>query len=302
MQTTGEKYDLFLEQNYNPNPHYTGEYNDDGKMHGIGTIKTYLFGHVHISTDNYEYEGEFNDGAITGMGIFNWGNGDSYTGEVLNGKLHGHGIFYYKSGCTYQGSWVNNCKHGSGIYYYTSGNTYDGEWKNGKKEGNGVFRSKDRKIMYDGEWKDGKKTGYGTMYSPEDETKIEGYFHKGIPVNEFVYAFNQEHETDFTNQDYDNLLTYMQTTKLEVPDAIEYCKTCHFCGFDKKRLDQEFCSYLCGVAYEHEPMQCFRGDACKICITPFYKFGSNDFEDFDSDSEDDDIQLLIQKHKNQKNV
>jgi hypothetical protein len=197
-------------------------------MHGIGSLKTYLFGHVHISTNNYEYEGEFNDGAITGKGIFNWSNGDSYTGDVLNGRLHGRGIFYYNSsciyedsGCTYEGMWRNNCKHGTGIYYYASGDTYDGEWRNGTKEGKGVFRNKDRKIIYDGEWKDDNKTGYGILYNLEDETKIEGYFYNGISVNEFVYEFNREHGTEFTNWEYDKFLTYTEKTKLEVADALD---------------------------------------------------------------------------------
>ncbi len=209
-QTICEQYDSFLEQN--TNPHYTGEYNDNGQMHGIGSIKRYLSG--------YEYEGEFKDGAMTGTGVFNWENGDSYTGDVLNGILHGYGIIYYSSGCTYEGTLRNNCKHGTGIYYYTSGDTYDGEWRNGAKEGKGVFRNRDRQIIYDGEWKDDNKTGYGILYNLEDETKIEGYFYNGIPVNEFVYEFNQEHGTGFTNWEYDQFLTYMEKTNLEVADAL----------------------------------------------------------------------------------
>ena len=217
-QSMGEQYDSFLEQN--TNPHYTGEYNDNGQMHGIGSLKNYLFGHVHISTNNYEYEGEFKDGAMTGTGVFNWENGDSYTGDVLNGMLHGYGIIYYSSGCTYEGMWRNNSKHGTGIYFYTSGDTYDGEWRNGAKDGKGVFRNRDRKIIYDGEWKDDNKTGYGILYNLEDETNIEGYFYNGIPVNEFVYGFNQEHGTGFTNWEYDQFLTYMENTNLEVADAL----------------------------------------------------------------------------------
>ena len=218
QQSIGEQYDSFLEQN--ANPHYTGEYNDNGQMHGIGSLKNYLFGHVHISTNNYEYEGEFKDGAMTGTGVFNWENGDSYTGDVLNGILHGYGIIYYSSGCTYEGTWRNNCKHGTGIYFDTSGDTYDGEWRNGAKEGKGVFRNRDRQIIYDGEWKDNHKTGYGILYNLEDETKIEGYFYNGIPVNEFVYEFNQEHGTGFTNWEYDQFLTYMENSNLEVADAL----------------------------------------------------------------------------------
>jgi len=206
----GEQYDSFLEQN--ANPHYTGEYNDNGQMHGIGSIKRYLSG--------YEYEGEFKDGAMTGTGVFNWENGDSYTGDVLNGILHGYGIIYYSSGCTYEGTWRNNCKHGTGIYFYTSGDTYDGEWRNGAKDGKGIFRNRDRKVIYDGEWKDDNRTGYGILYNPEDETKIEGYFYNGIPVNEFVYEFNQEHGTGFTNWEYDQFLTYMENSNLEVADAL----------------------------------------------------------------------------------
>jgi hypothetical protein len=210
LQSMGEQYDSFLEQN--ANPHYTGEYNDNGQMHGIGSIKRYLSG--------YEYEGEFKDGAMTGTGVFNWENGDSYTGDVLNGILHGYGIIYYSSGCTYEGTWRNNCKHGTGIYFYTSGDTYDGEWKNGAKDGKGVFRNRDRKVIYDGEWKDDNRTGYGILYNLEDETKIEGYFYNGIPVNEFVYEFNQEHGTGFTNWEYDQFLTYMENSNLEVADAL----------------------------------------------------------------------------------
>ena len=209
-QSMGEQYDSFLEQN--ANPHYTGEYNDNGQMHGIGSIKRYLSG--------YEYEGEFKDGAMTGTGVFNWENGDSYTGDVLNGILHGYGIIYYSSGCTYEGTWRNNCKHGTGIYFYTSGDTYDGEWRNGAKDGKGIFRNRDRKVIYDGEWKDDNRTGYGILYNPEDETKIEGYFYNGIPVNEFVYEFNQEHGTGFTNWEYDQFLTYMENSNLEVADAL----------------------------------------------------------------------------------
>ena len=255
QQTTGEKYDLFLEQNYNPNPHYVGEYNDEGKMHGIGSIKTYLFGHVHISTDNYEYEGEFNNDTITGMGIFNWSNGDSYTGEVLNGKLHGHGIFYYSSGCTYEGTWRNNCKHGSGIYYYASGDTYDGEWRNETKEGKGVFRNRDQKIIYDGEWKDDNKTGYGTMYNTEDETKIEGYFYNGIPVNEFVYEFNQEHRTSFTNWEYDQFLTYIEKTNLNVADALA-----HAAHEDAAYIEEEAAAYAAYIEEEAAAYAAYNDD------------------------------------------
>ena len=286
MQTMGEKYDLFLEQNYNTHPNYKGEYNDNGNMHGIGSI----------TKKTYEYEGDFNDGAITGRGIYNWFDGDAYVGDVVDGFRHGYGSYYYKSGNSYEGDWCKSLKHGFGVFFFKRGGIYNGEWENNKKCGKGIFRIND-KIIYDGEWKDDEKYGYGIQYNP-DGTFVEGYFYNGILVSEYVFHFNQKYGTSFSDKEYEKFVGYMQTTGLNVIDALEYCKTCHFCGSNKIHLGREFC-HDCHTNDTY--MDCFRGEECLICQGVISeKWGSEkdseeeeeeedeEEEDEDEDDEDDD--------------
>jgi hypothetical protein len=305
MQTIGEMYDLFLEQNYNTNPNYNGEYNDDGNMHGIGSI----------TKATCEYEGEFKDGSITGRGIYNWVNGDAYVGDLVNGHRHGFGSYYYESGNSYEGDWCNNLRHGFGVFFYTNGGIYNGEWENNKRCGNGIYRIND-KIHYDGEWKNDEKWGYGTLYNEDGTVAEEGYFYNGMPVSEYVFHFNKKYGTNFSNEDYEKFVGYIRITGLYANDALVYCQSCHICNSEQMTLGEEFCS-VCDVKENY--MVCYRGEECLICQGAYRsdKWGSEKdsesesesdisddsdsdvYDDEESDDDDEsveDTQLFTQKH------
>lgn len=67
---------------------YRGEVNENGFFHGLGEI--------HFK--NSKYEGEFNNGNMTGQGVYeNYLNSIIYDGNFLNGNLHGYCLITFKN-------------------------------------------------------------------------------------------------------------------------------------------------------------------------------------------------------------
>ena len=67
---------------------YRGEVNDNGLFHGLGEI--------HFK--NSKYEGEFNNGNMTGQGVYeNYLNSIIYDGNFLNGNLHGYCLITFEN-------------------------------------------------------------------------------------------------------------------------------------------------------------------------------------------------------------
>ena len=161
----GAIYGKGINQNYKGNI-YVGEFLDSKregkgelktkKIHYVGDFKYDRFngkGKLEFLTQGHEYEGEFENNEICGVGIFKWNNGDIYEGEMVKGKLHGYGKYTYANGQIYEGTYKNGIKEGLGKLI--AGNrVYEGEFKNGKPDGEGVLTLNGKK--YNIIYKDGK--------------------------------------------------------------------------------------------------------------------------------------------------
>ena len=112
---------------------YMGSFSDDLK-HGKGKI-------MYGEGDEY-YEGDFENGKLTGNGFYQWSNKCTYEGEFLDGQMHGKGLYKWPDGDEYEGEYVNNIKEGNGEFRWKSGKRYKGQVKGGKPHGNGVITNK----------------------------------------------------------------------------------------------------------------------------------------------------------------
>ena len=66
---------------------------NSNRLLGIGTV----------STSNWIYNGEIENGLPEGRGIYKFSSGTVYDGEVKGGKLEGRGVYKYPYGDVYDG-------------------------------------------------------------------------------------------------------------------------------------------------------------------------------------------------------
>ena len=114
-------------------------------------------GKVTYKTLNDSYEGEFHDNLITGIGLYQWSNGESYYGSFVNGKMHGKGLYKWPDGGQYEGDYINNIKEGKGVFKWPNGKTFEGDFKKGRPSGLGILKT--GKKTYKVTFKDGKIVG-----------------------------------------------------------------------------------------------------------------------------------------------
>ncbi|NRB63647.1 MAG: caspase family protein [Saprospiraceae bacterium] len=131
------------------------------------------------------YEGDFENGNITGLGVLYYPNGDTYIGNWRNQVRQGKGRFRFASGNEYLGEFDRNLMQGYGVMTYANGNRYEGQWKanlpfgkgtytlatggkyvgyfvNGRFEGQGTMYYGDGSY-YQGEWKNNERHGEGAL-------------------------------------------------------------------------------------------------------------------------------------------
>ena len=63
----------------------------------------------------------------------------NYNGDWKNGKMHGLGIMTWPDGRRYEGRFRYNVRHGHGVCTFYDGRIYDGNWMWDKQWGKGVF-------------------------------------------------------------------------------------------------------------------------------------------------------------------
>jgi hypothetical protein len=63
-------------------------------------------GKIHIYKEG-NYEGDFENGEMDGIGVFKWNNGDYYFGEIKKGKMNGKGELIHKNGFVENGYFRN---------------------------------------------------------------------------------------------------------------------------------------------------------------------------------------------------
>lgn len=116
---------------------YKGELVDD-VPNGAGEAK-----YIDENGVGCTYNGEFENGKITGFGILQKDNKECIKGEFFDGYLNGYGAKFNSDGLLIQrGNFVNNLLHGAGIMNDDKGNLiYEGEFFYGKPEKEGYKNS-----------------------------------------------------------------------------------------------------------------------------------------------------------------
>ena len=74
------------------------------------------------------YVGMIENDKMSGIGQYNWVDGQSYQGEYVEGAETGRGMKRYRSGSTYVGDFVDDHFHGKGCFKWADGQMYRGEW------------------------------------------------------------------------------------------------------------------------------------------------------------------------------
>ena len=160
---------------------------------GPGVMQWYVNG-----SPSGRYVGEYNDGRMSGRGVFEYRNGDRYDGEFRDDKPSGYGTLTRASGTRYSGLFrdgqplhdeaapVDRRPHEAeppdprtirGERAFADGSRYVGDFHDGKMSGWGVFTTKagDR---YEGEFADDRPNGFGT-YKEADGSIYAGLWTNG---------------------------------------------------------------------------------------------------------------------------
>lgn len=96
-------------------------------------------GYHEVTYDDKDtYRGQWNaDGKRHGVGVLNFADGTVYAGEFQNGMNHGHGVLTFRDKSVYSGEFDDGKYHGYGVFVKGDGTKYEGEFNNGKVEGHG---------------------------------------------------------------------------------------------------------------------------------------------------------------------
>ena len=86
-------------------------------------------------TNNYLYNGYFQNNEYNGKGVMINKDGSSLYGDWVNGVCTGKGILKINNQYEYEGDFVENKKQGYGIEKYPDGSRYEGEFHDNKKTG-----------------------------------------------------------------------------------------------------------------------------------------------------------------------
>ncbi|XP_052061456.1 MORN repeat-containing protein 1-like isoform X2 [Mytilus californianus] len=172
---------------------YEGEW-VKGKKHGFGKL---------LLKDGTYYEGQFNQGEITGTGFkFFSETKCKYKGQFVKGEMHGRGIMEFPDSSEYEGNFVHNRKngygimrtpltqydggyqsnmrHGEGRMVYANGDRYEGYWVADKRHGPGVLHCADGSI-FDGNFDNDEFHGHG-LYRHISGVIYDGMWLKGFPA------------------------------------------------------------------------------------------------------------------------
>ncbi len=183
---------------WNSNPEVGKTFNWSGNCSnnvadGPGVMQWYVNG-----SPIGRYVGEYDDGRMSGRGVFEYRNGDRYDGEFRNDKPNGYGTLSRAGGTRYSGLFrdgqpVQNetvsadrnapeaepreARATRGEKIFADGSRYQGDFHHGKMSGWGVFTTKagDR---YEGEFADDKPNGFGT-YKEADGSTYAGLWTNG---------------------------------------------------------------------------------------------------------------------------
>ena len=75
---------------------------------------------------NEEYEGDWVDDQMHGIGTYKYTSGNEYTGDFDKGVMTGFGKMVYADGSSYEGEWKDNKAEGRGTFWHAEGDVYEG--------------------------------------------------------------------------------------------------------------------------------------------------------------------------------
>jgi hypothetical protein len=84
------------------------------------------------------YKGEYMQGVRQGLGTVIWRDGAKYEGEWQNDAPCGHGVWTYSDGGVYCGQFELGVRQGVGVYVFASGNRYFGQWAADERDGKSI--------------------------------------------------------------------------------------------------------------------------------------------------------------------
>jgi len=97
---------------YEDGDEYKGQWNGEGKRHGLGVLKF---------ADGTLYAGEFNNGMNHGYGVLTFNDKSCYAGQLEDGKYHGYGVFEKADKMKYEGEFMMGKADGSGKITFPDG-------------------------------------------------------------------------------------------------------------------------------------------------------------------------------------
>ena len=184
---------------------YEGEL-QDGVLTGQGTL---------VWPNGARYEGSFSDGLMHGAGTWTSPAGDRYQGDFANGMKHGQGVLDYADGSRYEGQFEQDYPSGSGTLAWSDGTRYHGEFRYGLPWGHGLLTGSDGRT-YEGEYERGWEQGEGTLALP-DGTSYSGRFERGEPVSgRWEDGAGSHYEGGFSDWTFAGEGTY------QLPDGTRY--------------------------------------------------------------------------------
>ena len=158
-------------------------------------------------------EGDWLEGKLNGHGILERKESDGkllfkYDGNFNNNARQGKGIFSFENYYSYNGEWLNNAMDGVGKITYSQGNTYEGFWKNNLREGKGVYiNNRDKNVFtkIEGNWTLNFKEGDGIIYFLNGDS-LRGSVNNNIfpkyTGNGILHTNDAIYSGDFVNSEY----------------------------------------------------------------------------------------------------
>ena len=163
---------------------YEGEF-QDGEMTGKG--------YKYDKNRETEYTGDFIEGHYEGKGVLRCRNRFVYEGDFSENMKHGYGeLNEFKINQNFKGQWYFNKRHGQGSQRYSDGSVYTGDWIRDKRQGHGELIYSNGTV-YDGQWRNDLMSGHG-YYKTCTGYTYEGMFENGLPLKlatKLVFDINE---------------------------------------------------------------------------------------------------------------
>ena len=141
-----------------------------------GTVISFAHCNYFIEDEEGKYEGEANDGFLTGLSTVKYSNGETFRGTLVNGKYEGYGKFEFPNGDLLLGDVLELFKEGITVTKIFKSVTK----LSVPRANSGVTLVNDNQI-YIGGLKDGKFHGEGLLYRiHESDNHKQGQFILGI--------------------------------------------------------------------------------------------------------------------------